>query len=174
MNRLIHGLTATVAGFLAVGALAGSAQAADPVVQIVQKVDSPAGPLTRETAISASANDFVTTKLRSTVTQQRWIKRQVAQNFFSYENVKFKKCLTAVDDASGSNLKLQPCQSFNKRQMWTQGFGTDARRKLENLKSGRAATLKQSQSVPNNTTGDVIQQLFNGANRQLWTVVTVG
>jgi hypothetical protein len=173
MNRFTRSITVLVAGVLASTALAGSAQAADPVVQIVQKVDSAAGPLTSETAISASSNDFVTTKVRSNVSQQRWIKRQIGQNFFSYENVKFKKCLTAVDNAQ-SNLKLLPCQIGDGRQMWTQGFSGGDRRKLENLQSSMAATLKQSVSTPNNTTGDVIQQFFNGSNRQLWTVVTIG
>src|SRR5215207_8359162 len=101
MNRFFRSVTMLLAGVLASTALASSAQAADPIVQIVQKVDSSAGPLTSETAITASANDFVTTKLRSTVTQQGWIKRPAAQNYFSYENVKFKKCLTAVDNANG-------------------------------------------------------------------------
>jgi hypothetical protein len=171
-GALVAGLIATA---VLAAAMAGPARAADPEVQIIQRVDSPAGPLTAETALSATSTDFVVTRHRhvnGVAPQQRWIKRETGQNYFSYENVKYHKCLTAIDNISGSNLKLQPCTPGNRRQMWTQGFSGGAFRKLQNLQSGYVATLKQSLSTPNNTTGDVIQVIDQGLNRQLWSLVT--
>jgi hypothetical protein len=173
---------AVMAGLIATAALAtpmaGTAQAADPEVQIIQKVDSPAGPLTRETALTAShnSNGFVSTKTRhvnGVAATQRWIKREVAPNYFTFKNVHWQQCLTAVNNISGSNLKLQPCTFGNDgRQMWTPGLSGAARHKLQNLQSGYVATLKQSLSVPNNTTGDVVQAFDQGLNRQKWSFVT--
>ena len=174
---------ALLAGLIATGALAapmaGSAQAADPVVQIVQKVDSPAGPLTRETALTAShnTNGFVSTKVRhvdGVAPTQRWIKRRIGQNYFTFENVHWKQCLTAVDNVSGTNLKVQPCTfPVIPARCGRPGLSGAARHKLQNLESGYVATLKQSSSVPNNTTGDVVQAFDQGSNRQKWSFVTL-
>jgi hypothetical protein len=180
MNGFARRLPALLTGLVATAAmaapLAGSAQAADPQVQIIQQVDSPDGPLTRETALSASinSNGFVSTKLRhvgGVAPSQRWIKHPAGQNYFTYENVYWHQCLTSMDRKHGSNLMVRPCTPGNRSQMWTQGFSTAEFRKLQNLNSGDVATLKKSATV-NNTTGDVIQDFDQGLNRQLWREVT--
>jgi hypothetical protein len=145
---------AVVAGLLATVAFAGSAQAQTSTVQI-HTADNQ--------AMHASSSTTLVPRTRVIgQNRQRFVKRNGASGFATYESVQFPgRCITVNNRNSGERLRLAACQNGNRRQLWTQGFGSGLFKKFENLDSVRAATIES---------GTIVQRFDTGLNAQRWRV----
>lgn len=166
MHALTRKLGVALGGVVAAAALAvpmaGQAQAADPVVQIVQ--NSPEGQRAMMSFKPPINVDIrVVAPLRSsTDIRQRWIKHDIGNGVARYESVAFPgKCMQMKSAASGERVTVASCNG-NANQLWTQGFSTAAFRQFQNIGTSSAATRERNI--------DVIQRGFTGQARQLWAV----
>lgn len=154
MKNIARTAGALAAGLLATIAFAGSAQAQTSTVQIHTASN---------VAMHASSSVSLVPRARvAGDNRQRFIKRNAASNFATYESVQFPgRCITVNNRNSGERLRLAACQNGNRRQMWTQGFGTGTFKKFENLDSVRTATIEGS---------TIVQRIDTGLNAQRWRV----
>ena len=142
--------------------MAGQAQAADPVVQIVQ--NSPEGQRAMMSFKAPINTDIkVLAPLRSsTDVRQRWVKHDIGNGVARYESVAFPgKCMQVKSTTSGERVTVAACNGGAK-QLWTQGFSTAAFRQFQNIGSSSSATRERNI--------DVHQRFFSGQSRQLWAV----
>jgi hypothetical protein len=181
--RLIHRRTSVIVGGLvaatalvvpiaaqADGAATGAAQpeaASARTVTIVEIIQNPTPPQTEQRHLAASHNPaFIavtaTRKIGSPGAGARWIKSDFGQ-FSTYENVKRRgECLSTSGNLNGANLRVEPCSSSDSAQRWTQGFDSNAFRKLQNLESFRVATRES---------GSVRLRVDQGLPTQKWRVL---
>jgi hypothetical protein len=172
MHVLPFKIAAALAGLTAAVALSipmtGQADAATTKVQIVQTA-KPNVSNTQEISLSVVPSTSAVIALKKSSPGnpgQTWIKRDIASNFATYENVKLPgMCLEVRTINSGAPLMVGPCSTFLARQRWTQGFTGGAFRKLQNLDSGHVATFESP-----GITGNVKQRFDQGLKAQQWSV----
>ena len=174
-RRLSPSLVVAIMALLAAAALAipmaGQADAATTTVEIVQKAKPNAANLEFVALSPNKSTFFVGAKSRwsdGPFPSQKWTKTDWGQ-FSTYESVTLPgMCLEVRANVSGAPLMVGPCSSAFNRQRWTQGFSGDPFAKLENLESGRVATMEPS--APTNITGNVVQRSDQGLLTQKWSV----
>lgn len=154
MKNIARTAGAVAAGLLATVAFTGSAQAQTTTVQI-HTADNQAMHALNSTTLVARARVLGQNR-------QRFVRRNAASGFATYESVQFPgRCITVNSRNSGERLRLAACQNGNRRQLWSQGFGSGLFKKFENLDSLRTATIEN---------GAIVQRIDTGLNAQRWRV----
>ena len=164
---LFAGLAAAIA--LAIP-MAGQAEAAPQMVEIVQKAKPNAAGLEFVALSPVKSTGWVRASNRwsdGPFASQKWLKTDSGQ-FSTYESVLMPgMCLEVRSNLSEAPLMVGPCQPFLNSQRWTQGFDSAPFRKLANFESQYVAT---SAFTGSNTTGNVVQRFDQGLLTQKWSV----
>ena len=140
---------------------------------LTQAPRADAAPIKVEIASKATANGIVNpvmsprasgTKLTSSDPNNKlrtFLKEDVGNQAARYRwSFAPDMCLTGTQ--SSSKIFVEKCD-FGPDQLWTQGFSSGAFKEFRNVKTGRSAKVAQPKT-------DVIQEIFTGANNQLWQV----